>query len=239
MKHGGSFSIKFAAVMMSSAIFATSASASVVRPHFVFGGFRAPSSAEVTVKLHSAVNFYYQGISSPIINCTEASGKGEILNSGSVARIAKLEVSFGECNAPGYLSTCYVGSLSLNAIESEFGYEPPELSYEVLTNMVPTSGIFGEVDFIGSSCPLTPGKYAIKKGVIAEIPGPYIDTSSPITAFRAYLGVNASHEQQHKEIEVTPMTTTLDELKISTTPVSMAGELEFNVVKAEVTIKTF
>jgi hypothetical protein len=38
---------------------------------------------------------------------------------------------------------------------------------------------------------------------------------------------------------VVAMTTTLDELKVGTTPIGMASELEFSLVKAEVTIKAF
>jgi hypothetical protein len=237
-------SMYLAAVLAVSAVVATTASATV-RPYFLFSGVGPPTSEEVSVKLHFfAANFYYEGIATPIIECTKAVGRGEILNSGSIARIDHLEITFEECSVPGHTSTCSInsslthGSLKATGIESEFGYQPPAVTSEVLVNMVPSSGILTEATFSGTSCPLSPGTYPIKKGVVSEIPSAYINTSSPTSNFRTVLGVNASNAQVHKEIELVPMTTTIDELKIGTTPVSLSAELEFTLISGKVTIMT-
>jgi hypothetical protein len=240
-------SMYLAAALAASLVLATAATADVIRPTFSFSGSGFITSEEVGVKLHSlSAHFYYEGISGPIIECTTALGKGEILNSGGVARINKLEMTFEECSVPGHTSTCSIngslkhGSLKTTSIiESELGYQPPAVPSEVLVNMASSSGTFLTVEFSGTSCPLSPGTYQIKKGIISEIPGSEINTPSPIKSFLAVIGVNASQEQVHKEIELVSLTSTIDELKIGTTPVSLGAELQFTALNNEFTIVAF
>jgi hypothetical protein len=244
MRRARSVSMCLAAVLAMSAVTAAAASATA-RPQFVFSGVGPPTSEEVSVKLHSVTtaNFYYEGISTRLIECSVARGHGEILNSGGIARIDKLEMTFEECKLPGH-SMCSIngspthGSIKTAVLESEFGYEPPVVTSEVLVNMVPNGGVFAEVEFSGTSCPLSPGTYQIKKGVISEIPSIDVNTTPSITSFLAELQLNGSDEQYHQEIEETPLTTTLDQLKIGTKGLGIEAELEFNLLSGSVKITT-
>ena len=157
MKRMRSVSIYLGAILAASAVAAASASATV-RPHFVFAGTPPPTSEEVNIKLVSpSANFYVEGSSSRLIECTMARGHGEILNSfGGIGMINKLAITFEECSVPGHTTTCSIngslthGSIKTAVIESELGYEPPAVTSEVLFNMVPNGGVFGEVTFSGS-----------------------------------------------------------------------------------------
>ncbi len=245
MKRMRSVSIYLGAILAASAVAAASASATV-RPHFVFAGTPPPTSEEVNIKLVSpSANFYVEGSSSRLIECTMARGHGEILNSfGGIGMINKLAITFEECSVPGHTTTCSIngslthGSIKTAVIESELGYEPPAVTSEVLFNMVPNGGVFGEVTFSGTSCPLAPGTYQIEKGVIPEIPSIDVDTASPIAWFLGVFELNAFDEQWHKEIEVMSGSTILDHLKLGAKGIGLEAELEFNLTSGKVTIKT-
>jgi hypothetical protein len=203
-------------------------------PEFVFHGSGLPP-VEASIKMPLGAPhtlFYYHGIANPVVECEAARGKGELLNVSSIARVRNLELTYEECRVPGYELTCAInssklhGSLKIIGAEGELGYYEPSFS-EVLLHIKPaSSGNLTEMEFSGTSCPLL-GTYFLKKGVIGEIPGVYIGAS--VSAFRETLALNSSSEQLFKQIEDN-LTTTVDELKIGTTPVGMKGELELTLV---------
>jgi hypothetical protein len=202
-------------------------------PQFVFhGGVLPPEEVSIKTPLGAAHTlFYYHGIANPIVECEVARGHGEILNVGEIGRVKSVELTYEECRVPGYELTCEVngskihGSLKVTGVEGKLGYFEPGSS-DVLLYMKPSSGVFTEVEFTGT-CPLT-GRYPIKKGVIGEIPASYIN-QFPGTTFGETLALNASNEQLFKEFEDN-LTTTVDELKIGTTPVGLKSQLEFKVL---------
>ncbi len=224
------------------AIVAAAATADATRPYLVFSGSPPPTSEEVSLKLQSGAHARFYDASMLIVECTVARGRGELLNSASIARLDKVEITYEECSAPSYSSCTINGSKSgslktSSTIEGEFGYEPPAVTTKVLVNLVPSSGTFTEVTF-GSNCPLGAGTYQIKKGVIAEIPNSDVNTSSPIASFPLDLGLTGSFAQLFKEIEVVSLTSTLDELKIGSLSGALSGNLEVTLLSGKVTIKT-
>ncbi|MGP0100672.1 MAG: hypothetical protein ACLPUT_03500 [Solirubrobacteraceae bacterium] len=221
---------------------AASTAAARIGPEFLFSGPNLPP-VDVSIKMPStaAPTLIYYRNSHPDVECETATGSGEILDVSGIAWMKSVALTYEECKAPGFEKTCSVngsklhGSLKVTGAEGEIGYYEPG-SPDVLLHMKTSSGTFTEIEFSGTPCPVTAGKYVVKKGVIGEIPGPYIDTS--LTSFREVLGVNGSLEQLFKEIEDN-LTTTVDELKIGTTPVAVKGELEFTLVGSDsVTIFT-
>jgi|HubBroStandDraft_6_1064221.scaffolds.fasta_scaffold524299_2 hypothetical protein len=230
-------------IMAAFALSAVAASSAAARPNPEFefhGSFLPPVEVSIKMPSGSTTFFYYHGLTYPVVQCEVARGHGEILNVSSTAHIRKVEITYEECRVPSYELTCEIngsklhGSLKIVALEGPVGYYEPA-SADVLLHMKSSSNEFTGMEFTGTTCPLY-GAYKVTKGVIGEIPG--VDIGTSLTLFNEVLAINSSTEQLFKEIEDS-LTTTVDELKVGTTPLAISGELEFTLLGSDsVTIKT-